>query len=48
MNRDTMQAHLQAKHAQVDAMLEKFKQSVFPGRFESEPGRPWASRIMRQ
>lgn len=37
MNRDTMKAHLQAQEAAVDAMLEKFKQSVFPARFEMPP-----------
>jgi hypothetical protein len=37
MNRDTMAAHVAAKEAALDAELEKFKNSVFAGRFDVQP-----------
>ena len=45
MSRDTMQAHIAQKEAQVDAELEKFMNAVQFGRGETV--RPFASNIMR-
>lgn len=50
MNRDTMQAHLAAKEAVIDAELERFMDHVVGGRarFEAPEDGHWASTLMRR
>jgi len=48
MVRDTMQAHIDAKDAALDAELERFAQHVI-GRnlFEGDDAMGWSSSVMR-
>jgi hypothetical protein len=48
MNRDTMQAHLDAKERVVDAELERFMNHIVGGRAQFEDVDPsWSSSVMR-